>query len=190
MIATASPPPVFRATAQQAVFRVLLDAMARPGTVGDLKSWLSGAPAALGVLTALCDRTVGLADLTSTLTDTEWAFLGAKRSDASAAEFILADGAAPPPRNFAPRLGGLETPEDGATVVLTISALGAEPNAELSGPGVAGSRTIGLGGLHHDWMEQRARWVSDFPLGVDVFVCDARGQVAALPRTTRMEQPA
>ena len=85
--------------------------------------------------------------------------------------------------------GTLERPEAGATAVYAVDRLSnSGPLAlRLSGPGVPGERTLGVEGLPVGEVEgiQEAR--ADYPLGVDVYLVDGAGQVAGLPRSTRLE---
>lgn len=176
--------PVWRAEMHQILFRRLLDATARPGTLADLAPYLGDATAALGVLAVFCDNTQTLADLTGSITDADRRFLGAAEAPATTARFILADGAAPP-GDLDPARGTLDLPDQGATLVLRVADLTAGAGLRLSGPGIPGTRDLSVAGLHDDWLEARARWCADFPLGCDLVLVDAT-RAAVLPRTTRI----
>lgn len=179
-------PAVHAPRNQQRVFRLLLDAMARPGTLADLAPWTDGAPAHAAVLAALCDGEVSIADPDGLLSDDDWRFLDCPASETASARFVLARGDAAPGSGFAPMRGTLTAPETGATLLLTASGLGsAGLRAQLAGPGIAGEREARLGNLHSGWLTCREEWVSFFPLGVDIVVCDGP-RLLALPRTTRV----
>lgn len=172
---------------QQRRFRRLLDAFARPAEASALAVVPSAAPAWLLALAMLCDREVSLADPDGLLAPRERRLLQASDAAPGDGRFVLVDGRAPAPPGFSPRLGTLDSPELGATIVLVCGALGRGALClAASGPGVPGVRRLSVGGLDRSWLERRAGWVARFPLGADLLLADAT-HVAALPRTTRVE---
>ncbi|MGO9171352.1 MAG: phosphonate C-P lyase system protein PhnH [Rhodomicrobium sp.] len=181
-------PAVFQPRNQQRVFRLLLDAMARPGTEADLSPWTGGKPAYLAILASLCDGATTLADPDGLLSAEDLRFLACPQTDAASAAFIAVRGDAGPGPRFQPPLGTLTAPELGATILLCIETLAAQGGdglqAILSGPGMEAEKRCELGTLHPAWMERRAGWVSFFPLGADFIICD-QSRAVALPRTTR-----
>jgi alpha-D-ribose 1-methylphosphonate 5-triphosphate synthase subunit PhnH len=176
-------PRLWRPETHQALFRRILDATARPGQIADLGDLLDGRPAALAALATFCDNTQTLADLTDTLSETDLAFLDVGKATPEQAGFILARGADAP--GFTPRLGTLDLPDGGATIILTVAALDGGAPLALQGPGIKGTRTIAPKGLAPDWLAARARWCADFPMGVDIVLADATS-LMILPRTTKI----
>ncbi len=176
-------PRLWRPETHQALFRRVLDVAARPGQIADLGDLLDDRPAALAALATFCDNTQTLADLTGTLSDTDLAFLDVGRASAEQVGFILVAGAAAP--EFTPRLGTLDTPEDGATLVIMVDCLTGGDALSLTGPGINGTATLAPMGLAPDWLTARARWCADFPMGVDMVLADAT-RLAVLPRTTKI----
>ncbi|MBE0454775.1 phosphonate C-P lyase system protein PhnH [Roseovarius autotrophicus] len=176
-------PRLWRPETHQALFRRILDATARPGTLADTADLTEGAPAALAALATFCDNTQTLADLTGSLGATDWAFLDVARAAPEAADFILADGATAP--GFTPRLGTLDLPDGGATVIVTVAALDGGATLVLQGPGIKDSRSIAPRGLAPGWLAARARWCADFPMGVDFVLADGQS-LMILPRTTQI----
>lgn len=177
--------PIWHPNTQQALFRQLLLATSYPGRVVDLGAPLAGAPAALGVLAALVDQAVTCADPDTLLTERERNMLAARFVPVTAAAFVLADARRTAAETFQPRLGDIYRPEHGATLVLRGRAVGrGGTRLRLSGPGVNGAQTLAVDGFDASWWVRRAVWVSDYPMGVDCFLC-ADDAVAALPRTTR-----
>lgn len=167
---------------QQQVFRVLLEATARPGRIYALPSDLEDCPGFLTILASLVDNTVSLHDATRGLSQREWNFLQARQEPADTAGFILASGAEGP--GFVPAVGSLESPEKGATLIVAVACLGrGSQGISCTGPGIKDRHQFALHGLHPDWLSARARWNAWFPLGVDMYVAD-HSQVLALPRTT------
>jgi alpha-D-ribose 1-methylphosphonate 5-triphosphate synthase subunit PhnH len=173
---------VWQPAMQQQVFRHLLDCFARPGRIasGDL----FGRGALIAVLATLLDGETSLADPHRLIAAADWPKLQARRASAEDAAFVVADGTRAP--DFSPRLGTLESPERGATLVLAVAALGVGQRLRLSGAGIDGSSALAVAGLHPDWIDARADWVAAFPLGVDIVLCDG-ARFAALPRTTHIE---
>jgi alpha-D-ribose 1-methylphosphonate 5-triphosphate synthase subunit PhnH len=85
-------------------------------------------------------------------------------------------------------LGSDEAPQRGATLLVEVDALAERSHIRLrlSGPGIQTSRTFGVTGLSAEFWSWRMRAVALLPRGVDVIlVCGT--QLAALPRTTRIE---
>ena len=187
---------------QQAVYRCVLNAVSYPGTIEDLCS-VAEAPlstespeissvseyGALALLLAtLVDESVSLADSSGMITPLQ-ELLGCPSSQIENADFVVADGRQTCPDDFRPRIGDIYQPQLGATLILNCQGL-SNANSEsglltltISGPGVPSQRTLHTKGLHASWMENRNRWVSKFPTGVDVILCDQR-RVVCLPRTS------
>ena len=169
------------ASSQQHIFRQLMRAFSYPGRIETLAT--SGTHALTLTLAALIDRGSSLADPQNLLDDLTRQRLQTPLTVAERAHFVVADGTRPPA--FTPALGSLESPEHGATIVLTVVALGAGTDCRLEGPGIAGSQSLAVTGLEPSWLEQRRSWNSAFPLGVDMILLDTIHAVA-LPRTTRI----
>jgi len=169
---------------QQQLFRRLLDAFSYPGRIQtcplQAEPWLA-------LLSALLDGQAALSDPQDMLEQSCWPKLEAQRVPYDLAAFILLDGSRAPDRM--PSLGTLEAPEGGATLLLRVAALYEEYAGtlplSLSGPGIRQPLAIGVDGLHQDWIVARNDWVSSFPLGVELVLCDAQ-RFVALPRTTRI----
>lgn len=176
----------------QGIFRALLDAMARPGTVhrpAGLPDDAGSHAALTGVALMLLDQETpvwldaGGSDLRARL-----AFhCGCPSADdpAKAAFALLTDptGLLGLER-FAQ--GTPEFPDRSATILCALPALEGGSVLSLSGPGIAGSRSFAPAGLPEGftllWAANNAR----YPLGVDL-VLAAGDALAALPRTTRLE---
>ncbi|TDG00562.1 phosphonate C-P lyase system protein PhnH [Paenibacillus piri] len=54
----------------------------------------------------------------------------------------------------------------------------------LQGPGIRGSRRLTIGGMSQVWFDERAKANAEYPMGIDMILFTADGQLAALPRTT------
>lgn len=177
----------------QHCFRAVLDAMARPGTIVDIHGHEAGfldpppplCPAAASVLLTLVDHETPLWVDPFAEAARGWiAFhAGAGFATPGNAAFLLANDL---PRLDALRQGTDEAPEESATVILQLSALGAGARFRLSGPGLRAPTNFAADGLPSDFA---ARWAANrarFPLGVDLILC-AGARLAALPRTVAVE---
>lgn len=187
--------PIFDA---QSVFRLLLDALARPGTVQDvgglgLTPQAGLSVGAMAVLLCLADHATPV-----------W-LKGGKEHPASywlsfhtgaaavekpgAARFALLDEneAEPPISAFA--AGEPLYPDRSASLLFCCRDFVSGAEVELAGPGIKDSIGIAPSGLRRNfWDEARAN-AERFPLGVDIFLI-AGGKILGLPRTTRIAIPA
>lgn len=175
---------IWHPTQQQQLFRSLLDAYSYPGRI---QTCPVQAEPSLALLSALLDGQTTLSDPQDLLEESCWPKLEAMRVPYNLAAFILLDGSRAP--EMVPSLGTLEAPESGATLLLRVAGLHAESagalRLHLSGPGIRQPVAIGVDGLHADWIISRNDWVSSFPLGVELVLCDAQ-RFVALPRTTHI----
>ncbi|WP_322011459.1 phosphonate C-P lyase system protein PhnH [Paraburkholderia sp. J12] len=186
----------------QAVFRTLLDALARPGRIGVIETALPAADAtnsansgeraglaAFAALLALCDYAtpVWLAQPDAALTAALRFHAGAPLtgSPAEAAFAYVHDAAALPP--LASLASGTpESPEQSATVFVRVASLTGGANVTLRGPGIEAAHTIAPVGLPERFWQERAALGALFPCGIDFYlVCG--NQLMGLPRTTQVE---
>lgn len=171
---------------QQQLFRGLLNAFSYPGRIATCAE--RDAPAWLTILTALLDGETTLADPQQQLSAEIWAKLESRCALPEKAAYILADGRRAP--ELIPNLGTLEAPESGATILLKVDSLRGDMTGEvrmqLCGPGIKETTSLSVNGLNPSWIESRNEWVSAFPLGVELVLCDAH-RFVALPRTTRID---
>lgn len=178
-------PAIWQPMLQQQVFRGLLDGFSYPGRIKTCAD--SETTASLAILIALVDGETTLADPQQLLGSALWTRLETRHSIPEKSAFILLDGAPEP--DFQPCTGTLDAPETGATILLRVGALHADFTGnlrlQLSGPGIETSTSISVDGLHPAWISARKEWVSAFPLGVDLLLCDEHHFVA-IPRTTQI----
>ena len=185
--------PVFDA---QAVFRAVMDAMARPGTVqpvAPLTQPTAPLSATAGaVVLALCDHDTPLwldtplqvsaaakswlafhsgAPMATTPADAHFALV------ANPATLIALD-------NFAQ--GTQEYPDRSTTLILQVESLTAGEPLQLKGPGIETTAAIAPTPLPRHFVEQWKQNGARFPRGTDVILA-APNAVACLPRTTRIK---
>ena len=167
-------------------FRQVLDAMAHPGRIVPIPPLQAPAPcspAAAAVLMTLVDSTTLLhlagAHDCAALRDWVHFHLGAKLVGRSDAAFALGTWDALGPL-CTYRQGSAEYPDRSATLIVEVANL-YNAGAKLTGPGIEAEASLSLPDL-----PALAANAARFPLGLDfLFTSDA--QVAALPRSTRLE---
>lgn len=171
------------------IFRILLKAMSRPGRVYPLPDCPPGLPAAACLLNCLLDNETCLAVIGDSELDT---FLprhfGCLSVAPEEADFVLVGrGAESVCQDLALRCGSLEFPDRGATVVYLVDQLTeGSGTLSLTGPGIDGGISLGIGGLAADDLRYLQRLNSTYPLGVDAIFLDRQGYVACIPRSSRM----
>jgi alpha-D-ribose 1-methylphosphonate 5-triphosphate synthase subunit PhnH len=177
--------PIWQPDIQQQNYRVLLEAMARPGSVQTLLGLDENPTAEVAVLATLLDASVTLCDCDGLLSDSDLSLLQTGLADPEQADYLLCSGRRVP--GFEPKLGTLPSPEQSATLLIRVTALDkGELRLDLAGPGIKGGQECSVAGLDPQWLARREDWVCGFPLGVDLILVDEK-QVLALPRTTRVE---
>ncbi|MBZ9996958.1 phosphonate C-P lyase system protein PhnH [Mesorhizobium sp. BH1-1-4] len=185
--------PVFNA---QTVFRAVMDAMARPGSVQPLPA-LAHPPAPLSatsgaIALALCDNDTPLwldpalhvsaaigswlgfhtgAPLANTPADAHFAFI------ATPAEMMALDGFSQ---------GTQDYPDRSTTLILQVGDLTSGAPLLLEGPGIETSATIAPARMPRHFVEQWKQNNQRFPRGVDIVLATPDG-IACLPRTTRIK---
>jgi alpha-D-ribose 1-methylphosphonate 5-triphosphate synthase subunit PhnH len=181
--------------ASQTVFRALMDAMARPGTVHVLPDVtappapLSASAAALIATLADADTPVWLdAALTKTSAVRDWIVFhtGAPVvSNPSDAAFALVAA----PQNLSAlngfSLGTQEFPDRSTTIILQVATLSDGAPLTLEGPGIKDQAQLAPDPLPQHFETQWRANRAAFPRGVDLILA-APGCVAALPRSTRL----
>ncbi|BCM86465.1 phosphonate C-P lyase system protein PhnH [Methylobacterium indicum] len=181
----------------QGVFRSVMDALARPGTIQALATGLTPpAPltpelAALALALADADAPLWL-DAGLAQNPAVSAFLrfhtGARITDdpAEAAFALVSDAVACP--DFSAFAQGMPAyPDRSATLVLAVSALSGDEGWHLDGPGIRESARLSAAPLPADMPARLARNHAGFPQGIDLILA-APGRLAALPRSTRVQE--
>tara|TARA_E500000305_G_scaffold57882_3_gene46213 strand:- start:120 stop:737 length:618 start_codon:yes stop_codon:yes gene_type:complete len=176
----------------QLVFRRLLDAMARPGSIETVDLDIEGPEtldlAATAIALALVDFETPLylsPALSNEASETYLKFHCGTRvvTETKDAAFAILDGA--PKDISAFNTGTDEYPEQGATLIIQLETIQATGPLTLTGPGIKDSAILGLPDVPVSFWEARAKLHRHFPRGVDlVFVSGA--EMVAVPRTTNV----
>lgn len=181
----------------QRIYRSMLDAIARPGKICTLPGLELRPPASLGSFAA------GMA---FTLLDSETSFTvvqdsgecqeyirlntGSEAVPVESAEFIFAQGGSDWAEISGINRGSLLSPEEGSTLVLMVERLardGQGVRLTLNGPGINGSISLVATGLEPAILDRVSKLNQEFPLGVDVFLVDSAGSLAAMPRSSSVD---
>lgn len=176
----------------QAVFREVMECMARPGRITRFdrapKAPAGVAKAAGAVALTLFDFET-LVWLDPALAESEaeaWLRfhcgcpLTLKSQDAA---FALVTDIAKAPALAAFNQGDAKYPDRSTTVILQIAGLEGGPTVTLSGPGIQTTTDIAPQGLPQDFWSQLETNQAQFQFGVDVLLV-ADDRLLALPRTT------
>lgn len=180
--------------ASAAVFRVLLQSLARPGSVLRLPAPGSGpaaeatqpGPGIVPLALAVIGATVAVVGAPAWQARICRA-TGASEAGIGDASLVAIYGSADPRTIKRLRRGSAAAPEDGAKVGLACIALTeggpGDVTLEISGPGVPGLARLGVDGVDREVFGALRAANSMFPAGVDVWLVDEHGQVAGLPRS-------
>lgn len=176
-------------------FRLLLDSMARPGKINQLDGVIVQPPGGLHPASAL----IGLALLNADVTfHTDGPAIGeylrlntaSRPADAASADFLFTNGRYEPASLIEAKIGLLTYPETGASVIIDVEAISAEPRAgslalRLQGPGVDGHAVVFLRGLNKSFLQSIKLKNAEYPLGIDAIFTDPTGHICCMPRSNR-----
>jgi alpha-D-ribose 1-methylphosphonate 5-triphosphate synthase subunit PhnH len=182
--------PVFQS---QAIFRLVMDAMAQPGRIVDLGHAVQAPaplePAAAAFLATLADYNtlVWFEDSDADAAASWLAFHtgAAVVKDPSMASFAVLSKNSPVSGWLKFAMGSLSYPDQSATLLLPVESLRDGVLLTMRGPGIETAAAIAPRGLPDAFTETMAINAARFPLGFDLlFVCGS--ELLALPRTTHL----
>jgi alpha-D-ribose 1-methylphosphonate 5-triphosphate synthase subunit PhnH len=177
-------------------FRLMLDAMAHPGRIVPMPAVLDApaplSPSAATICLTLCDydTPLWLDDIlrTAAVLDYLRFHTGAPVvSEIPAASFLLCGEASAAAALAAANRGTAEYPDASATLIVQLSSFSSQHRLILRGPGIDGAREFSTCGLEPPFWNLMVDNHALFPLGSDVFFA-ASGEIAALPRSTRIRK--
>lgn len=177
----------------QAIFRAVMMALARPGSIQPLRTQLTPSPPLTpelaAVALALVDHETALwLDAPLAASAQAGDFLrfhtGVRMVDApSAAAFALITDFSSMPALSTFAHGTDEYPDRSATLVISVGGITNQPRLILEGPGIKRNAFLSVEGLPTGFVTQLSENHARFPRGVDCILV-APGAVAALPRST------
>jgi len=179
----------------QSTFRLVMDAMAHPGSVYRIAAAVEAprplmrASAALAL--TLCDHDTPIwldRPMSEAPGLANWLKFHSGApivTDPSAASFaLIADGGALPKLDSF-SFGSAEYPDRSTTLLLQVESLTQGQRYELRGPGINGTVVLRAAIEPKDLFGRLAVNAASFPRGIDV-VLIAGGEIVAIPRTTRL----
>ena len=179
----------------QSCFRILLDAMARPGAIHKLDC-LPDAPkpltaAAAAVCLTLLDLDTVLwldaaADLPQVKDYLRFSTGCGLTDDPGQAGFGLITDLEAMPELSRFTQGTLEYPDRSASLIIQVKGLANQDGPTLRGPGINGSIRLQVDGLPDEVWRRLKENRFYFPLGVDIILA-TENSVACLPRTVMVE---
>jgi alpha-D-ribose 1-methylphosphonate 5-triphosphate synthase subunit PhnH len=179
----------------QSVFRSVMDAMARPGSIQRIAS-AAGTPvgmmrgtAAIALTLFDHDTPVWLDGRMSATADVgKWLKFHTSApvvADSSIAGFALVGDPENLPALDRFAFGSNEYPDRSTTLILQVGSLAGGPVVELRGPGIDGSAALRASIQPRDLFERLAINAALFPRGIDVVLVHD-DSIVAIPRTTRL----
>lgn len=173
---------------QHAVFRLLLQAMCRPGCVQRLPTAPDEDPLTT-LLDSLFDQEVSYClaapdEVLDTAIRARW---NARPVAAAEADFFIAGQG----RSFGHleqlRRGIPENPDLGATAIYRVASFARDGETRtLTGPGIRAETRISIHGLGPAELTTLRRINSEFPLGLDAVFVSTSGELLSIPRSTRI----
>ena len=181
----------------QQVFKTLMNALARPGTIvsreknvekleGENAALLAAGLALLDNWRRFCvcgdpqlekelrELTYGVPDV---LSEADYLFLTKEQTAGLSCREILEEAKA----------GTLAEPHKSATLFLMLDALtGGEP-CTLSGPGINGNIQISLPQEGRRWIEARQQIGYEFPCGIELYFLTPQGELMGVPRKIKLK---
>ena len=187
---------------EQSLFRIVLNAMARPGTIFEVVNVEMDGPASLSAASAAVALVLLDSDVTyscNQIGEDAAFFIAtqtlARSTSTAEADFVFVNGGLSAVRHIeSAKAGTLLDPESSAMLIASVGSLspaaheGGRP-IRLTGPGIESEAVFYANGLHDGFVSAVASKNAVFPLGIDVLLtCSVSSQatrVVAIPRTAR-----
>jgi alpha-D-ribose 1-methylphosphonate 5-triphosphate synthase subunit PhnH len=169
--------------------------MAHPGKVGEvtLHEHCGRFGAAISLLASVLDHEVTFAVIPSeeSVTETVLRYTGSRSADLDQADYLLGFDNGRSLALQAAKLGSFEYPDQNGTVLLQVDNISTVrgPGLELTlaGPGIRDTVSLWVSGLTAAEVGILTKRNSAVPLGIDAVLVTPRGQIACVPRYTRLE---
>jgi alpha-D-ribose 1-methylphosphonate 5-triphosphate synthase subunit PhnH len=171
-----------------ATFRVLLQAVSRPGKVYKLSHDDTQQYPVVELLGCLLDNEVSLAVLDDSALEKAIArHTKSLLAPPEEADFVVASSGSTCGRLTGFKRGTLDYPDAGATVVYLVEKLEPEGGeVSLTGPGVNGTISLSISGFDMRELDRLREVNIEYPLGLDVIFIDRDSRIACFPRSTKI----
>ena len=183
----------------QAVYRKVLNAMARPGKIENISSQCNKIEYNFNcykstniVLLTLLDAEVSFCfNNNINLDDVEMInqITYSKSKSADEADFIIITKDCDDIYEIMnkAKIGELRNPHRSATVIIEVDEMNNNEGIVLVGPGIKTTQKLKIS--NDDlWKEIREKKNKEFPLGIDIILTDEKGNIACIPRTTKEKE--
>jgi alpha-D-ribose 1-methylphosphonate 5-triphosphate synthase subunit PhnH len=185
-----------RALTEQQTFRALLDAMARPGSIGRVPLHDHGGAfaAAIKMLETLLDHevTFAVAPERADLVDIILRQTGSHSVALESAGYVLCDGPSLAAALTRANPGDLEYPDRSATIISLVDSVselaGAGTCLRLSGPGIKETRDVWFDGFTAEALTALQNANAFPPLGIDLVFVAPDGGFFCLSRYTKLRE--
>lgn len=169
-------------------FRVILQGMSHPGKVYLLPDAPEAESAAVQLLGCLMDNEASLAVIDDAeLEAALFRHTGSRIVPFEHADFIVACNGATFGNLIHFKRGSLEYPHTGATLLYLVEELSDAGNdIVVTGPGVKGTASLRITGIHPGEWRLLKEVNREFPLGVDAVFLDRSGRIACIPRSSQI----
>jgi alpha-D-ribose 1-methylphosphonate 5-triphosphate synthase subunit PhnH len=182
----------------QEQFRIVLDAMAHPGIIYNLKDFDFEAPLYLSNASAVIAFALLNADASfhatgdSNINQYLAINTGAVHETIENSDFVFINGSENAEVLFKLKHGNLSYPEDAATVLIDVENMSNsyfENSIEIifRGPGVEFENRVFVRGLNIEILQTVKEINFEFPLGIDLIFCNKNNQIVGLPRSNNFD---
>jgi alpha-D-ribose 1-methylphosphonate 5-triphosphate synthase subunit PhnH len=187
----------------QRIYRIILEAMARPGKIGLLPSIELSPPDGFNQGSALIGFTLLNADCNFCVLGpaveeiTPYLIRNTSSTpvELQKADFIFLPGSLDAVAISKAKKGTLSYPEEGASLVVDVEEIMEQESSSdlgaprvtmvLKGPGVDSERQVNIRGLNPSILEKVLSQNQEFPLGIDIILTDKKGRLVCIPRSNR-----
>ena len=185
----------------QSQFRVLLDAMARPGKINYLKDLPISVPEGLNKSSGIIafsllntDTHFFVAQRAQSETIIDYIYLNTHAAIGSVdtADYVFIDGQENAELLHHTKTGSLNYPEDSASIIIDVIEISpthqnASLQIKLKGPGIETEKTVFVKGINKEILEIAQEQNSEFPKGIDLIITDKKNAILCIPRSNQFE---
>lgn len=176
----------------QAVYSTIMSAMSEPAKMFALKKYCDGPtslfPTTAGIALTLFDNDTYILHASAQQDAQEWIrfHCGAPiTQDENHADYAIVSQQTDSINFLSLSIGTPEFPERSTTVIFEVESFGSGRSFEARGPGIAGTTTFSVKGIHEKWQEIVTNNEGLFPQGLDCILVSSES-ILCLPRTTRL----
>lgn len=178
--------------ATQQMYRMLLDLSSHPGKIATFRDETindtSYSEALIATTNTLFDNEIAFYMENEQESKVISAITGAHRTNIIAeSDFVITTEASLSTAQLLQlNKGTLLSPEKSSTLMLEIESIGSGYLYRLTGPGIKHHSDLQLS-ISPEIIEQRTQMCEEFPMGIDLIMCDKDNHIVLIPRTTNME---